>query len=299
MIYDVIIIGGGPAGLTAGLYTARAGKKTLIIENYAIGGQASLTHEIVNYPGVKTLSGFDLTDIMHKQADSFGAEFIYDNIVKLSLQQDIKEITTEYSGSFSANSIILAMGAKARPLGIEREKQLIGRGVSYCATCDGNFFKGKSVAVVGGGDTALTDALYLNELAEKVYIIHRRDRYRGSQSLIDKVKESGITEILDSQITELIGTPLEKIKVKSNQSGEEKEISVQGLFVAVGNMPQTEIVKDILELDNGYIVTDDEMKTNIKGVYAAGDVRKKRLRQVVTACADGAIAATHIYEHMV
>lgn len=298
MIYDVIIIGGGPAGLTAGLYVSRAGKKAMIIENYAIGGQASLTHEIVNYPGIKSSSGFDLTLTMQEQAQSFGAEFVYDNIIKFDLEKEIKEITTEYSGVLQAKNVILAMGAKARALGIEREKELIGKGVSYCATCDGNFFKGKVVAVVGGGDTALTDTLYLNELASKVYIIHRRDQYRGSQSLIDKVKESSIEELLDSQIIKLTGAPLESIQVKHNKTQEIKEIEVQGLFVAVGNAPQTELIKDVLDLDNGYIVTDEEMKTKLPGVYAAGDIRKKRLRQVVTACADGAIAATHIYEHM-
>ena len=186
MIYDVIIIGGGPAGLTAALYAARAGKKTLIVENYAIGGQASLTQEIENYSGIKKISGFELTENMRSQAEGFGAEFIYDNIVEISLKGQVKNIKTEYSGEFNSYNIILAMGAKARRLGLEREKQLIGNGVSYCATCDGNFFKDKTVAIVGGGDTALTDAIYLEKLAKKIYIIHRRDEYRAQSDWLSK-----------------------------------------------------------------------------------------------------------------
>ncbi len=295
MIYDVIIVGGGPAGLTAALYASRAGKKVLLVENYAIGGQASLTHKIENYPGIKSAPGFELTDIMSKQAESFGAEFLYDNIVSLSLEGEEKTIETEYSGSFSAKKVILAMGARSRLLGIEREKELIGSGVSYCATCDGGFYKGKDVAVVGGGDTALTEALYLKELASKVYIIHRRNEYRGSASLVTQIKEaSNIVEVLDSQITALEGSPLEAIEVKNNTTERLTKISVNGLFVAVGSNPQTKLVEGVVSLEDGYIITDEEMFTNVEGVLAAGDIRKKSLRQVVTACSDGAIAASHI-----
>ncbi len=295
MIYDVIIIGGGPAGLTAGIYASRAGKKTLIIENYAIGGQASLTHEIENYSGIKKISGFELTENMRSQAESFGAEFIYDNIIELSLEKEIKKIKTEYSGLFKANSVILAMGAKAKPLGVEGEKKLIGKGISYCATCDGNFFKDKIVGVVGGGDTALTDAIYLEKLAKKVYIIHRRDEYRGTESLVNKIKKSQkIEEVLDSVITRLNGEPLEAIEVMDKKTEKSMTISLDGLFVAVGLEPQTQLIKDIITLKNGYIVTDEYMKTNIDGVYAAGDLREKPLRQVITACSDGAIAANNL-----
>lgn len=225
MIYDVIIIGGGPAGLTAALYAARAGKKTLIVENYAIGGQASLTQEIENYSGIKKISGFELTENMRSQAEGFGAEFIYDNIVEISLKGQVKNIKTEYSGEFNSYNIILAMGAKARRLGLEREKQLIGNGVSYCATCDGNFFKDKTVAIVGGGDTALTDAIYLEKLAKKIYIIHRRDEYRGSIRLVEQMREyPKIEEVLDSVVTKLNGMPLESIEVL-NKKTQEKEKS--------------------------------------------------------------------------
>lgn len=295
MVYDVIIIGGGPAGLTAALYASRAGKKVLLVENYAIGGQASLTHKIENYPGIKSAPGFELTDIMSKQAESFGAEFLYDNIIGLSLEGEEKTIESEYSGSFSAKKVILAMGARARLLGVERERELIGSGVSYCATCDGGFYKGKDVAVVGGGDTALTEALYLKELASKVYLIHRRNEYRGSASLVARIKAAdNIIEVLDSQITALEGSPLEAIEVKNNTTERLTKISVNGLFVAVGSNPQTKPVEGVITLEDGYIVTDEEMRTNIEGVFAAGDIRKKSLRQVVTACADGAIAASHI-----
>lgn len=301
MNYDAIVIGAGPAGLTAALYLSRANKKTLVIESYAIGGQAALTQEIENFPGIQSISGFDLATAIQNQAQGSGAEFIYDNVIKLSLEQELKSITTEYSGEFTAKNIILALGAKARPLGIDNEKQLVGRGVSYCATCDGNFYKNKSVAIVGGGDTALTEAIYLSDLAKEVYIIHRRDEYRGSVSLIEKLREQeNIKEVLDSQVVELIGSSsLEAVRVKNNKDNAITELNVQGIFVAVGNMPQTEIVKDVVALEKGYIITDEDMKTNIKGVYAIGDVRKKRLRQVITACADGAIAATHIYEDLV
>ncbi|MDD4316478.1 MAG: FAD-dependent oxidoreductase [Clostridia bacterium] len=295
MIYDVIIIGGGPAGLTAALYAARAGKKTLLVENYAIGGQASLTHNIENYPGITTSSGFDLTDSMRRQAESFGAEFMYDNIVELSLTGEEKSIRTEYSGTFICKKIILAMGAKAKMLGVDRERELSGRGVSYCATCDGGFYKGKEVAVVGGGDTALIDALYLKDVASKVYLIHRRGEYRGSVSLVAQIRSTqNIVEVLDSQVISLEGSPLEAVIIKSKTAAEPSKIDVKGLFVAVGLEPQTNLVEGEITLEDGYIVTDEEMRTNIPGVFAAGDIRKKTLRQVITACADGAIAASHI-----
>ncbi|MGB4033508.1 MAG: thioredoxin-disulfide reductase [Christensenellales bacterium] len=295
MIYDVIIIGGGPAGLTAALYAARAGKKTLIVENYAIGGQASLTQEIENYSGIKKISGFELTENMRSQAEGFGAEFIYDNIVEISLKGQVKNIKTEYSGEFNSYNIILAMGAKARRLGLEREKQLIGNGVSYCATCDGNFFKDKTVAIVGGGDTALTDAIYLEKLAKKIYIIHRRDEYRGSIRLVEQMREyPKIEEVLDSVVTKLNGMPLESIEVLNKKTQEKREIAVDGLFIAIGQEPQTHLVKDVITLKDGYILTDESMRTNIPGVYAAGDIRYKPLRQILTATADGAIAASNL-----
>ena len=295
MKYNVIIIGGGPAGLTAGIYAGRAGKKVLLIENYAIGGQAALSHEIVNYSGIKSISGFELTNIIQQQAESFGTEILYDNIKSISLEGEIKQIETEYSGKFVADEIILAMGTKERPLGDKREKEFIGKGISYCATCDGNFFKDKTVAVVGGGNTALTDAIYLSKIAKKVYIIHRRNEYRGSPDLAIQIKELGVEEILSSEVTNLIGEEkLSAIEVSKVDSKEKHEIEVDGLFVAIGTIPQNDLIKDEVYLENGYIVTDSEMRTNIKGVFAVGDIRKKSLRQVITACSDGAIAAFNL-----
>lgn len=295
MIYDAIIIGGGPAGLTAGIYASRAGKKVVLIENYAIGGQIALSHEVENYSGHKKISGVNLTETMREQAESFGTEFVYDNIVRVQAEGEIKKVETEYSGSFQAEKLILAMGAKARPLGLPNEGSLVGRGVSYCATCDGNFFKGKTVTVAGGGDTALTDALYLSRLAKKVYIVHRRDEYRGSKILADRVKAAeNIEEVLSHRVTELRGAPLAEIEVESTASGTKKTIQTDGLFVAVGNLPQTSLVEGQIALENGYIPTDEDMKTNVDGVFAVGDIRKKLLRQVVTACADGAIAGFQV-----
>lgn len=232
---------------------------------------------------------------MRRQAESFGAEFMYDNIVELSLTGEEKSIRTEYSGTFICKKIILAMGAKAKMLGVDRERELSGRGVSYCATCDGGFYKGKEVAVVGGGDTALIDALYLKDVASKVYLIHRRGEYRGSVSLVAQIRSTqNIVEVLDSQVISLEGSPLEAVIIKSKTAAEPSKIDVKGLFVAVGLEPQTNLVEGEITLEDGYIVTDEEMRTNIPGVFAAGDIRKKTLRQVITACADGAIAASHI-----
>lgn len=292
-MYDVIIIGGGPAGLTAGIYASRAGKKALLIERYGIGGQIALSHEIENYAGAKPMPGMELTQIMYEQAERFGTEFVFDKIIGMGITGEVKEIKTEYSGDFQAKKVILAMGSRAKHLGLKREAELIGSGVSYCATCDGNFFRGKSVAVIGGGDTALTDAIYLSKIAKKVYIIHRRDEYRGSKILVDAMRAAGVEEVLNAKVTALNGMPLESIDVQTETGT--RNIQIEGLFIAIGAMPQTQAIKDIVALDEyGYIITDELMKTNVEGVYAAGDIIKKPLRQVITACADGAIAGSQI-----
>lgn len=292
-MYDVIIIGGGPAGLTAGIYASRAGKKALLIERYGIGGQIALSHEIENYAGAKPMPGMELTQIMYEQAERFGTEFVFDKIIGMDITGEVKEIKTEYSGDFQAKKVILAMGSRAKHLGLKREAELIGSGVSYCATCDGNFFRGKSVAVIGGGDTALTDAIYLSKIAKKVYIIHRRDEYRGSKILVDAMRAAGVEEVLNAKVTALNGMPLESIDVQTETGT--RNIQIEGLFIAIGAMPQTQAIKDIVALDEyGYIITDELMKTNVEGVYAAGDIIKKPLRQVITACADGAIAGSQI-----
>lgn len=290
-MYDLIILGAGPAGLTAGIYAARGGLNAVIVESKAVGGQAALTAEIENYPGFASVSGYELVSLMQAQCEALGVSFVFDAPVALALEGDVKRVDTAYSGTLEARAVILAMGALPRTLGIERESELMGGGVSYCATCDGAFFRGKPVAVVGGGNTAVEDALYLEKFASEVYLIHRRDALRADAILADRVKNSGVRIVWDSVVTALEGDKkLQSVTLKNVKSGDTSSLAVNGLFVAVGQKPATEGLTGV-ELDGGYIVTDSEMRTSLPGVFAAGDVRKKTLRQVVTAAADGAVAA--------
>ena len=290
-MYDVIILGAGPAGLTAGIYAARGGLNAVIVESKAVGGQAALTAEIENYPGFESVSGFELVSLIQAQCERLGVAFVYDNPVNVSLDGNIKSVETAYSGVLEARAVILATGAMPRTLGLPRESALMGGGVSYCATCDGAFFKGKAVAVVGGGNTAAEDALYLEKFASSVTLIHRRDALRADAILAKRIAESTVKVAWDSVVTQLNGeNKLSSVTLKNVKTGELGDLPVSGLFVAVGQTPATEGLKGV-ELDGGYIVTDEEMHTSLPGVFAAGDVRKKTLRQVVTATADGAIAA--------
>lgn len=290
-MYDLIILGAGPAGLTAGIYAARGGLNAVIVESKAVGGQAALTAEIENYPGFASVSGYELVSLMQAQCEALGVSFVFDAPVGLSLEGGVKRVETAYSGTLEARAVILATGALPRTLGIERESELMGGGVSYCATCDGAFFRGKPVAVVGGGNTAVEDALYLEKFASEVYLIHRRDALRADAILADRVKNSGVHIVWDSVVTALDGDKkLQSVTLKNVKSGDTSSLAVNGLFVAVGQKPATEGLTGV-ELDGGYIVTDSEMRTSLPGVFAAGDVRKKTLRQVVTAAADGAVAA--------
>lgn len=290
-MYDLIILGAGPAGLTAGIYAARGGLNAVIVESKAVGGQAALTAEIENYPGFASVSGYELVSLMQAQCEALGVSFVFDAPVALALEGDVKRVDTAYSGTLEARAVILATGALPRTLGIERESELMGGGVSYCATCDGAFFRGKPVAVVGGGNTAVEDALYLEKFASEVYLIHRRDALRADAILADRVKNSGVRIVWDSVVTALEGDKkLQSVTLKNVKSGDTSSLAVNGLFVAVGQKPATEGLTGV-ELDGGYIVTDSEMRTSLPGVFAAGDVRKKTLRQVVTAAADGAVAA--------
>ena len=290
-MYDVIILGAGPAGLTAGIYAARGGLNAVIVESKAVGGQAALTAEIENYPGFESVSGFELVSLIQAQCERLGVAFVYDNPVNVSLDGNIKSVETAYSGVLEARAVILATGAMPRTLGLPRESALMGGGVSYCATCDGAFFKGKAVAVVGGGNTAAEDALYLEKFASSVTLIHRRDALRADAILAKRIAESTVKVAWNSVVTQLNGeNKLSSVTLKNVKTGELSDLPVSGLFVAVGQTPATEGLKGV-ELDGGYIVTDEEMHTSLPGVFAAGDVRKKTLRQVVTATADGAIAA--------
>lgn len=293
-IYDTIIIGGGPAGLSAGLYAARSRMKTLLIERAKYGGQATTTDELENYPGsIEDCTGSTLSERMRKQAEEFGTEFAKDEIVEVELSGDIKVVKGRKE-TYQAKTIIVATGATPRLSGFKNELELRGKGVSYCATCDADFFTDLDIAVIGGGDSAITEAIYLTKFAEHVTVIHRRDALRAAKSLQEKAfANPKIDFIWNSTVEEAIGDEiLEGLVLKNRTTGETSELKVDGCFVFVGYDPISKLFEGQIEMENQYIVTDDDMKTNIPGVFAAGDIRKKLLRQVITAAADGAIAAT-------
>ncbi len=293
-VYEILIIGGGPAGLTAGIYGARSKRDTLIIEKLLPGGQAGFTDLVENYPGFpEGIEGPDLVKRMEEQAKKFGADILIDEIVDLKLDGEEKEVVGR-SGIYRAKTVIISGGAEPRKLGVPGEKEFTGKGVSYCATCDGAFFENQDIAVVGGGDTAVQEAIYLTQFARKVTIIHRRDKLRATKILQERAfKNEKIDFLWNSVVTEILGNKrVEKIKVKNVKTGEEKIIEKDGIFIYIGLIPNTEYLKGKIDLSpDGYIITDEEMKTNLPGVYAAGDIRKKSLRQIVTAVADGAQAA--------
>ena len=291
---DVMIIGGGPAGMTAGLYASRMGLKAAIFEKLFVGGQASTTNIIENYPGyARGIGGPELMMEFQQQAEQAGCEVRYDDVLQLELDSDIKTAKTA-SGDIQARTVILCMGAQARKLGVPGEDRLRGRGVSYCATCDGAFYRSKRVAVVGGGNTAAEDALYLSQLCERVYLIHRRDSLRADAALAERLKEKSNIEIIwDSVVTQLNGADtLETVALHNVKTGSDTLVAVSGVFVAVGQVPGSELVRGKVDLDPaGYIIAGEDTQTSLPGVYAAGDIRTKPLRQVVTAAADGAVAA--------
>lgn len=290
-IYDIAIIGAGPAGLTAGIYAARAGLKCAILEKAAVGGLATTTASVENYPGIKQTDGFSLCYTMMEQCTALGADFVFDAVSEI-VDGSPKLLKLTSGKDLLCKAVIITAGASPKKLNVDGEDGYIGRGISYCATCDGAFFKGKTVAVVGGGNTAVEDALYLEKLAGKVYLIHRRNELRAERILADKLKQSTVQPIWDSIVTELHGdNKLTQITLKNVKNGELTAISVDGVFVAIGQTPNSDIFADIKLDDKGYIVTDDAMRTSKDGVFAAGDIRSKSLRQIVTACADGAIAA--------
>jgi len=290
---DIIIVGAGTAGLSAAIYGARAGKKVLVIEARLFGGQIVNATDVENYPGIKNISGVDLATGLYEQAIEHGAEIILENVVSIKSNEDIKKVITE-DGEYQCKSIILATGAKNRPLGIENEKEFIGKGVSYCATCDGAFYKNKVVAVVGGGNTALEDAMFLSEYVNKVYLIHRRDSFRGEEHIYNQLKNKENVEIiLNSNVVALKGDgKLEAIDIKNAITNEERTLQLDGIFIAIGQMPDNEAFKDLVQLDDkGYIIAGEDCCTNIPGIFAAGDCRTKSVRQLATAAADGAVAA--------
>ncbi|MBQ3562091.1 MAG: thioredoxin-disulfide reductase [Clostridia bacterium] len=300
-VYDMIIIGGGPAGYTAALYASRAGFSTLVIERMSAGGQLALTDVIDNYPGFEEgIDGFSLGMKMQATAERFGAVTEYAEVVSLDLSGKIKRVVTD-SGEFEAKTVVIATGANPRELGVEKEKDFLGKGVHYCAHCDGRFYKDKTVAVVGGGNSAVSDALYLSRLAKKVYLIHRRDSLRATKIYHKPLEEAeNIEFIWNSQITKFLGEQrVSSAEIKNNQSGEISQLMCDGFFVSIGRSPATDFLKGAVELDpNGYIVAGESTETNVDGVFAVGDVRTKALRQVVTAVADGATAVHYAEEYL-
>lgn len=299
--YDVIIIGGGPAGLSAGIYTARARLASLLIERGAIGGQILNTGWVENYPGFPdAISGIDLTVLMHKQAEKFGLETVMDEVTGVELSKDPKTVTTP-EGSYTARAIIIASGSERQKLGIPGEAEYTGKGVSYCATCDGAFFKDREVAVVGGGNAAITEALELTRFASKITVIHRRDELRATRILQEKAFDEPKIEILwDSVVDEITGeTFVEKIKVINVKTKKQSVLNVAGVFMAVGFKPNTGYLQGAVEMDKiNAIITDDKMATNVPGVFAIGDIRSNSIRQVIAATGDGAVAAINAEKYI-
>ncbi len=292
MSYDLIVVGAGPAGLTAGIYAARSGLKTLILEKVFVGGQITQTAHIENYPGYLEGDGFALTDIFRQQAEKFGCQIISQNVTKITPGE---VVTTQ--ASYACKSVVLAMGARPAHLNVPGEKELVGKGVSYCATCDGAFFKEKVVAVIGGGDAAVEEALFLSKFASKVYIVHRRDKLRATKVIADRAKANPkISFVWDSVVAQIEGEEkVTGVTLKSVKSSLNQTVAVDGVFVYVGTNPQTDLVKELVQLDEkGFILTDKEQKTSAASIYAAGDICQKSLRQVVTAASDGAVAAFNI-----
>ena len=302
-MYDIIIIGGGPAGLSAGLYAARSKKKTLIIEKGIEGGQIAETTNVENYPGIDAIDGVELGKRMADQAKKFGAEIVMDEVEDIELEGKVKKIKGHVD-SYEAKAVIIATGASPREIGAPGEKEYKGRGVSYCSTCDAAFYEDETVYVVGGGDSAVQEAIFITNFAKKVYIIHRRDELRASKVLQEKAfKNDKIDFIWNTTVKEIKGDKIvNEMILKDTKTGEERSIKADdpfGIFVFIGYVPKTDMFKGKVDLtDDGYIKTDEEMRTNVLGVFAAGDIRKKTVRQVVNAAGDGAVAAMNAQKYI-
>lgn len=291
-MHDVIISGAGAAGLTAAIYIKRAGFSPLVLEKGIYGGQLALTSGVENYPGIKSITGWELAAGIYSQAEALGVEVKYEAVTGAELNPGRKNIITP-SGSYASENFIIASGVRRRELGCEGEARLLGKGVSYCATCDGAFFKARVTAVVGGGNTALEDALYLSKICQRVYLIHRRDTYRAEGILVERVKNTpNIEAIMNSGVVEIMGSEnVSSIKIKNYIDGKGYELPVSGIFIAIGMLADNGIFSEYINLDeSGYILAGESCETNVPGVFAAGDCRAKPLRQIVTAAADGAVA---------
>lgn len=296
---DIVIIGAGPAGLTAAIYARRASKSVIVLEALSYGGQIINTPDIENYPSAAHISGFDFATKIYEQAKSLGAEIKFEKAVDIRDGGDVKTVVTA-KNEYEAKAVIIATGSANRKLGLPDEDKLTGRGVSYCATCDGAFFRNKKVAVAGGGNTALEDALYMADIAEKVYLIHRRDAFRGEDSTVEKLKSrDNVSFVLNSRVTKLnAGRRLESIEV-TDKDGKVSTLEVSGLFVAVGRVPENQNFSSLIDLDEaGYAAASENCRTKTPGVFVAGDNRAKEVRQLVTAAADGAVAATEAVKYI-
>lgn len=302
-MYDMIVIGGGPAGYTAALYAVRAGMTCAVIERMSIGGQLTLTDTVDNYPGFNEgIDGITLGMQMQAGAERFGAESIYDEVSALILDAPVKKVVCA-SGVYEARCVVIATGASPRLLGLEGESELTGRGVHYCAHCDGRFYKGKRVVVIGGGNSAVGDALYLSRLCESVTLVHRRDTLRASKIYDEALRSTDNLDVVYNSIAESFsvgeGGRVYGLEIRNTKTGESSMLDCDGVFVSIGRVPATELVEGILELDSaGYIVADESTRTSIDGVFAVGDVRTKALRQIVTAVSDGAVAAHFAEEYL-
>ncbi|MBQ3090472.1 MAG: thioredoxin-disulfide reductase [Oscillospiraceae bacterium] len=301
IVYDMIVIGGGPGGYTAALYAARAGLNVLVVERLSAGGQMALTHQIDNYPGfVGGIDGYDLADRMQRQAHRFGALTEYAQVLEVRLREEPKAVVTE-NGTLLAKTVVFATGAGPKELGLDREKELTGRGVAYCAACDGMFYRGKEVVVIGGGNSAAADAILLSRVAKKVTIIHRRDTLRATRIYhTPLMKAPNVNFLWNSAAVELLGEEkVSGLRVRNLLTGEEQIISCDGVFISVGRKPASQLAEGQLTLDEkGYILADESTQTDIPGVFVIGDVRSKVLRQVVTAVSDGAMAVHYAEEYL-
>lgn len=291
-MYDIIIIGGGPAGLTAAIYACRAGKSVLVLEKDALGGQITWSPKVENYPAIPSISGTELGNRMTEQAMELGAEVEIEEVIRIEDLGASKRVCCEFGAEYEGKAVILATGARPRMLGIEREADLVGSGVGYCAVCDGAFFQGQPVAVNGGGNSALQDALLLSETCSRVYLIHRRDRFRGEEKLVEALRSKPNVEfVLNASVTELLGDD-ELNGIIVEQNGERRWIELNGLFIAIGHEPDNAAFRNVVKLDaGGYVSAGEDCLTGTAGVFVAGDCRSKKIRQVTTAAADGAVAA--------
>lgn len=298
-VYDVIIVGAGIAGMTAAIYARRANKSTLVLESKTYGGQIINTFNIANWPGEPGISGVDLSQNIYKQVEDLGAEVEFSEVITVKDNGETKEIETD-DGKYVGRSLIVATGSVDREMGVPREQEMTGRGVSYCATCDGAFYKNKDVAIVGGGNTAFYDALYLADVAKKVYLVHRRDSFRADAALVEKVRaKKNVEFVLEAHPVEILGEKKVEGLAVENKDGEKKNLVVDGIFVAVGRVPATKIFSELVDLDEkGYVVAGEDCHTSCAGVFVAGDCRAKDVRQLVTAASDGAIAANEAVRYL-